>query len=248
MQDSDKTSDYHIVQMILGILVNWLILALFASAPVLAIELAHSLGATIFLSVLIFILYLYLYGILGFWISDLIFSVNRVISKIGDILGIIGFVIRPFPILAYGNNKKSILLLSTTIPMTVLGVLFILSACVFHIFDLQYISQIYIGVLCLVNALFILNIKKCKKCGRIITNIDTSIESTEKIEYYTKQSRKIGKITDKYGNSADVDMYYYKAHDGSHDVNVKTFTCDNCGTIRYGIKFSVTADYSKRIV
>lgn len=242
--NTTEISAKSIAIMVLGILLNWFILGVFIAFPVTLLELNNDISAIIICSIVDFILYLYLYGILGGWLDDLFFSTSSIISKIGDILGMIGFIIKPFPIIAYGNNKKYILNIFTALPMSILGTIFILSAAVFPIFEMSLISHYFAAALCFISALLILKIKKCKNCGRVLTEIDSEKTSTEKIKYYTKHSQKVGYVSDGNGNSSDINMYYLREHDGNHNVNVKTFSCNHCGTKRYGFQYGLDVDYT----
>ena len=123
MEEHENKSS--VCRMLFGILVNWFVLALLAGIPALILEFSDSYGGVIIVSIIDLVLYLYLYGILGAWLDELSYSISSVTSKIGSVFGIIGMFLRPFPILAYGNNKKYILVLTTTLPMIALGIVFI---------------------------------------------------------------------------------------------------------------------------
>lgn len=201
--------------------------------------------------VIIVILYLYMYGILGAWLNELSSSPKKFIKIIGNVLGYIGIILRPFPIIAYGSNKKSTLLLTAGLPLLIIGITSIILGVAFpEVCNLIPLPDgaksgtwellfIIIGILALVNTLFVLSVKKCPNCKCVMCEIDFKLTGSKTESYSRDFSEQIGYISDGNGHSADVYQNYSVGYEGNRVTHTKTYTCHNCGTQVNGKSFSV---------
>lgn len=195
--------------------------------------------------IVLIILYLFLFGKLGWWLLDfdVLGAINPFLLYFGKICGYIGFFIRPFPILLYGANKKWILNVFIVIPIAIIILLSIL--IVFDILpsfnmDNAYykVDAIKTAVISIVYALFMLGIKKCPACKCVMSEIDFDSVEFNKTKYYQSASENIGYIKDADGNTADVYRNVIYEHDGVQNKFATAYTCKKCGTVKYGIKFN----------
>lgn len=195
------------------------------------------------------ILFLYSYGWLGFWQANLMEARNIVVRIVGKICAYIGFIFRPYPLLAFGPNKKKYFTLFVSLPLAILGIVFIVMAVLGVKIDLPVSSEqatgnssvlFYIlGAVSLINALLALLTKKCPNCGCLMGKIDSEYLDSS-TEYYNREySQNIGYVSDGKGNTVDVYQNYDVQHKGSKNTYAKTFTCMRCGTKKQGRAYTV---------
>lgn len=207
---------------------------------------------TVLVSVLLF---LYNYGLFGFWFMDFGANTNQgggarnPIKRIfGLIFGTIGFVLRPYPIMIYGANKKKYLYFTAVIPLAVIGAALIFIG-LFAPNLIQFYQEMqgdwstfyYISAaVAFVNALLVLSIKKCPKCNCVMTDIDYDTLGYQQEDYTREMSRQVGSISYGDGTSASVYQHYDEQFEGYRETYAKTYTCLNCGTKKQGKKKSVS--------
>ncbi len=232
---------------VLGILIAYLVFAVTCALMFAAWEydmgglITESVVTWIIFTLLSIIVLLYCYGWLGHWLADMERERrSKFVRIIGKVLGGIGYLLFPYPLMVYGPNKKSIFMLVFALPLVVFGIVaIILGAIGTQI--LQTPSNwsgdwsgyyIIVGVLALLNALFAFLTKKCPKCGCLMSKISYETLSFDS-EIYTRQySREIGSVSYGNGESATVYGLYDAEHEGYVKTSAKTFTCKNCGTIK----------------
>lgn len=216
-----------------GTIVAWVIMALSAFLICWAYDAMLSGNKSwlinwVFTGLIVLVLNIYSYGILGLWMMEFdFFAVNRLLVIIGKITGYIGFVLRPFVLLAYGSNKKWILILTTAVPWIIGGVILIILNP-FGGFGLP------IGIVSIASSLFVFGIKKCKNCKCVMCRIDLDEVKRDDSEYQVKHIDQVGYIED-VGN-----LYAkYTTNEKGYKIRyAKSYTCDNCGNVKYGIKFN----------
>lgn len=217
---------------ILGILIAYIFFAITGGLMFAAWRL-QMIATWVGLSVVSLIVLIYAYGWLGHCLTNMDKERNVILRIIGKLFGGIGLFIWPFPLMAYGKNKKSIFLYSFSVPLTLFGIVaIILGALRIQILQLPAdLSGFYIavGVVAIVNALFALSTKKCPRCGCLMGKIDYDTLSFEEEAYSREYSRKAGYVSDGNGNTYDVYEKYDAIHMGYADTCAKTFTCPNCG-------------------
>ncbi len=196
------------------------------------------------------ILFLFSYGWLGLWQMDLMEARNVVIRVIGKVCAYIGFIFRPYPLLVFGPNKKKYFVMFVSLPLAIVGIVFIILGVLGVKINLLNFSPektagspsvlFYIlGAVSLINALLGLLTKKCPHCGCLMGKIESDYLDIS-TEYYNKEySKNVGYITDGKGNNVDVYQKYDVQHKGSKTTYAKTFTCMRCGTKRQGRAYSV---------
>lgn len=203
---------------------------------------SEAILAWIFFPLLSIILLLYNYGWLGMWLIEMEDSRSAILRIIGKTLGALGYILHPYPLWAFGANKKYLFNIFVTFPLAAFGiVLIILGAVGTNVLPLpaelsgDWSSFYYIyGVFTLFNALFAFLTKKCPNCGCLMSKISYETKSYGAETYTQQYSRKIGSVSDQYGNTADVNELYDVEREGHANTVVKTFTCKNCGSLRQG--------------
>lgn len=187
------------------------------------------------------ILLLFNYAFLGEWqlhfdlgVYDSRNPIKRVFSSV---CGFIGSLIRPFPIKIYGANKKKYLLFAVVLPLAVIGV-----GCIVAGGITGYMAFfLYSGIIAVVHALFVLSIKKCPKCGCVMSGkIDYETLSSHAENYTKERSREVGSIDLGEAGSATVYEHYDVEYQGQRVFYAKIFSCLNCGATRQGRKFFVS--------
>ncbi len=191
------------------------------------------------------VLCLYGFGILGNFLSELNDHPQLYVRIIGIIFGGIGFIVRPYPAMIYGGNKKKILHFTTTIPFAVIGVAIILLSLLYPVylnyiptFDAGYktVATVF-GAVCLVHALLILLLPKCPKCKCLMTEIDYLPMSEQQINYGRRREEYAGRASIS-GTGVDVYRDVWDTYTGDQTTYAKVYTCKNCGEDKYGMKFS----------
>lgn len=198
-------------------------------------------------ALLVLIIFLYTYGWLGFWQVEMMESRNIIVRIFGKICGYIGFVLRPYPLLAFGPNKKKIFVFFVSLPIAVFGGVFIvLGATKAQILPVPAnwkegwsIFYFILGGVSLFNALQGLLTKKCPNCGCLMSKIDYDFLDYSSEKYSREYSQNVGYVTDGKGNSVDVYQNYSVEHSGSVSKQAKTFTCPRCGTQKQGRAFVI---------
>lgn len=246
-ETTNEKSKASVFRIILGTLVSYMIFALVGFFIFLAQGKSvtgspDAVLAWILFPLLSVLILLYSYGWLGMWLSEMEWERNALFRIIGKIFGGLGFLLHPFPLMAFGANKKFLFNLLVALPLAVIGIVLIIFGMVgVNIFTLpvelsgNWSAFYYVlGIFALLNALFAFLAKKCPQCGCLMSKIGYDTLSYES-EFYTQQySRKVGSITDQYGNSADVNELYDIAREGHANKVAKTFTCKRCGTKKQG--------------
>lgn len=196
--------------------------------------------------IILLILFLFLFGVLGWWLLefDILGAINPLLLFFGKICGYVGFFIRPFPILLYGANKKWILNVCILIPMAIVCLLCaLISFNILPSFNVGYINfnkicALKTAIVSIIFSLFVLGIKKCPACKCIMSKIEFDSVDFSKTKYYTSRSENIGYMRDTNGNTVDVYQNVINEHNGMRNKFAKTYTCKNCGSVKYGIKFN----------
>lgn len=178
------------------------------------------------------ILYLFLFGVVGFWLLslDILGAINPILLFFSKIIGYVGFFIRPFPILLYGGNKKWVL--------NVLVIFGVIPG--FQIGDKQFgkVNAILTIFISLIYILFVLGIKKCPKCKCVMSEIDFDSVDISKTKYYRNEEEKVAQVKDSDGNKIDVCRNVTYEYDGIQNKFAKSCTCKRCGIVKYGLKFN----------
>lgn len=229
---------------VLGIFIAYLIFALiglfsFLIQYCILLASSEAILAWILFPVINIILLLYSYGWLGVWLISMEESRSAVLRIIGKVFGVIGFFLRPYPLMAFGANKKQYFVLFVALPFAGIGIAsIILGATGTQILPLPdgnwSAAYITFGVFALLNSLFAFLTKKCPNCGCLMGKIDYDYLSSNRETYTRQYSRTVGSVSDGDGNSVDINALYDVEHEGRSTTQVKTFTCSNCGTKRQG--------------
>lgn len=255
-----KSGNGSIGRIILGTLLIYLIFAIveilffwaFSISVAGKSDAAINWAITVIISLL---LLSYSYGFLGVWLIEFGAGAsgaggarNPVKRVLGSVFGSIGFILRPFPIMAYGANKKKYLYYTAIIPLVLFGIV----SLFIGIFSPNLIefSREYVGnwstiyylttAVAFLNALLVLSIKKCPKCKCVMSDIDYETVSFNKENYTRERSRQVGTVSYGNGQSADVYEHYNAQYEGYRSTYAKTYTCLNCGTQKQGRKFAVS--------
>lgn len=200
-------------------------------------------GFLTFFAILFFVfIYLFLFGVLGDWLLtlDIYGAINPILLIFGKIFGYIGFILRPYPILIYGANKKWGLNVFLIVPILLICLL-----CIFALIgiipDLNFGNEGAIKII-IISLIFVLftffGVKKCPDCKCVMSDIDFESIEFGKTKYYQKENENIGYLKDSNGDKVDVYCNVEYERDGMQNKFAKIYTCKKCGAVKYGIKFN----------
>lgn len=193
----------------------------------------------------VLILSAYGFGYAGSFIYELADHPEKKYRIPGMIFGGIGFIVRPFPVMMYGGNKKWIMLLTVALPFFIIGVLGMLFGLLFpavlnETFGLpeKYNLLVVIcGGLSLFHALLALCLPKCPECKCVMSEIDYDEVDSKYVGYGRRREEYAGRAS---VNGSGVDVYHdvWDNYVGEETTYVKVYTCKNCGAEKHGMKFS----------
>lgn len=153
---------------------------------------------------------------------------NTFVRIFGKIAGGIGYIFRPFVLMAYGANKKWLFTLTVGVPCLVLGTVFLLNYLDILAFDavLDFGNvtmtlkefTLPLTIVCYLNAALSLFTKRCNKCGCMMTEIEAAI------------------MGEQWKNSGG---YFDRSMPSSSLVIGKFYICDNCNNVKKGVGFDV---------
>lgn len=233
-----------IVRAILGAVVSWAFFAICAFLMLWAYVIGLTDNSTVIPNwiltvVLVLLIYLFVYGVLGSWLSDMALAKNKLVRIVGNIFGFIGLILRPYVLKAFGANKKWLFLLLTGLPILIIGILGLVEFTTGSILSFVELPKkahgtmsrygLCIMILAIVHCLFVLTVKKCPNCKCIMTEIDTD-ERGYQSEIYTRDfSERIGLV-----DGTDVNLIYQREFEGDRETISKIYRCRNCGCERVG--------------
>lgn len=231
---------FYLIFIIIEFLIFWAYAYALANGAVMA------LPNSILTAVISLLLILYMYGFLGLWLHEMGAgangsggSRNPILRVLGSILGFIGFFLRPFPIMAYGANKKKYLYFTVAIPLAALAVAaIVLGAIGYRIpVDIQgsWSAFFYLSAAnALLNVLCLFTIKKCPNCKCVMSKFDYDYVSLKEQAYTKQRSERVGTIDFGEYGTAGVYENYNVQHVGTRVTYAKTYECLHCGTKRQG--------------
>ncbi len=190
---------------------------------------------------IVLVFYLYMYGKVGWWMNlfkdfyntdnnenkeESVFR-DTILPSIKSILGYFGYLIRPIMINVLSGIKKGTVVVLCAIPMFILSIISVLFAIFPNLLpqlDVLYellpnynekliiASWAVISIVFFINAVFNFSLKKCSKCGAIIT-IERVLETEKKYRFTPYLIKKTGEKLYADHDEFAADKHYYEYYE-----------------------------------